>query len=115
MQEVVERAYSEFLADFRDKASELLQDFTAQPRQAAERLIEFIKKDWAGQQVYFPKNAAYELASRDWQIYNEFNGQNLHEISKKYGLTAARIYQIDAACRKIKSAKEQPQLFEGGD
>ena len=115
MREAIEGAYPEFLADLRDKAVEVLAAFTPDALKAADLLIKFIQKDWAGQQVYFPKGLAFELANRDWEIFREFNGQNLRAICNKYRLSAARVYQIDAACRKIKDKKEQPQLFGGGE
>lgn len=113
MQDVINGLYPELLSDFRDKAAEILKLHTAKHEELAKELAEMLRRDWSGVQIYIPKGTAFELSARDWQIFKDFNGKNLHEMCQKYNLTAARIYQIDAACRKIKDKKEQPVLFGG--
>lgn len=57
---------------------------------------------FGGSLLYVPKDTGYKLPERDEDIYNRFNGQNLHELMSEFKLTHTRIYQIVARVRASK-------------
>jgi Mor family transcriptional regulator len=94
-------------------AARLVTDLQAAPAQAME-----VARDCAhdiclahgGSFMYVPKDAAFDLTKRDWEIYHRFNGRNLHVLVKDYGVTHTRIYQIVARCKREMIAKTQHRL-----
>lgn len=63
-----------------------------------------------GSFMYVPKDMSYELSQRDMDIFTEFNGRNLHQLVKKYGVTHTRIYQIVAQVKKAQLELRQGRL-----
>lgn len=51
-------------------------------------------KEYGGVTIYIPKSDGFELAYRNIQIRNEFNGYNYRELAKKYGLSEVRVRSI---------------------
>ncbi|EGU38820.1 Mor transcription activator family protein [Vibrio scophthalmi] len=64
-----------------------------------------------GMQFYLPKKDTLFIALRDIQIWSLFNGRNVRELSKRFGITQARIYFILGEQRKIEHQRNQPRLF----
>lgn len=68
-------------------------------RVVADRLAE----EWGGQSVYIPM----DNARRNARLYNEFTGDNVHDLAKKYRLSLSAVYRIVADER---SKRRTPQL-----
>ncbi|SHN70603.1 Mor transcription activator family protein [Desulfovibrio litoralis] len=103
------------------RGPELLQDFQSRlelnlrehgiKKEEATRISLSITQElthaWGGQNIYFPKGTSFRAQSRDWQIFNEFNGSNHVELAKKYQLAIQHIYRIIALCRKKRKEKTE--------
>jgi Mor family transcriptional regulator len=59
--------------------------------QVAEALVRGLRKRMGGREIYIP---APDKTARDAAIRAEFNGRNMPEVCKKYGLSAPAIYKI---------------------
>lgn len=57
----------------------------------AQALVRGLRRRLGGQELYIPSP---NRAERDAAIRREFNGENLEEICKKFGLGRTRIYEI---------------------
>lgn len=94
-----------------DLELESLPDGTA--RRIAEvagiRALCSLSKEFGGTLIYVPKMETYMAAIRDKRLALEFNGANLHEMARKYGLSQASIYRIVQEQRN-KAADTRPQL-----
>lgn len=64
-----------------------------------------------GMQVYIPKADHVRKQLRNIEIYQKFNGKNVHQLTKEYNLAEQHIYRILAKMRKQETAKRQPSLF----
>ena len=60
--------------------------------------------------MYVPKDLEFELTKRDREIFERFNGANLHELVEQYKVTHTRIYQIVAQVRADELRKRQGRL-----
>ncbi|WP_161624002.1 Mor transcription activator family protein [Methylohalobius crimeensis] len=60
----------------------------------AKEAVEAVSDVCGGRQVYFPMGVSIRTALRDEQIMREFNGRNIDDLSRRYRLSHARIYQI---------------------
>lgn len=60
--------------------------------------------------MYIPKDVEFELTKRDLEIFERFNGQNLHELVEEYKVTHTRIYQIVARVKAEEIRKRQSRL-----
>jgi len=79
--------------------------------QIAHGITEKIRHDWGGLSVYIPKGTIYALSVRDQQIYDDFNGNNHHEICRKYNISLQWLYKVIAAQKRIDSHNRQSDLF----
>lgn len=82
-----------------DEAAELARDM------AHDICVEF-----GGRYMYVVKDAEYELTKRDHEIYEAYNGRNMHQITAKYGITHTRVYQIVKAIHAKELAARQSRL-----
>ena len=66
-----------------------------------------------GSKVYFP----FDKARRDARIYEEFTGDNLHDLRARYHLSEQTVYQIIREERARRKHKQSvlPGLCIGGD
>lgn len=64
-----------------------------------------------GMQVYIPKADKVRQELRNIEMYQKFDGKNIHQLAKEYGLAEQHIYRIIAKMRKIEHDQRQPQLF----
>lgn len=60
-----------------------------------------------GDYMYVPKDVEFQMTKRDQVIYERFNGRNLHQLVKEFGITHTRIYQIVAQMKKVEFARRQ--------
>ena len=68
---------------------------------------------FGGESIYFPKPEGMIRASRDRKIYEEFNGQNLRHLARKFKLTTRQIRSIVREQRRKnpKNKWQQQELF----
>ncbi len=61
-----------------------------------------------GQQVYLPKEEVFKQYLEYQLIYNEFSGNNVDELAKKYKTSTQNVFRIVKACRKadVESRKQ---------
>lgn len=71
-----------------------------------------IAKNLGGMQVYIPKGDALETMIRDMQIWAEFNGTNVAQLTLKYNVTFKTIYSVIARMRELERKRRQPDMFE---
>lgn len=76
----------------------------------ARNMVHDLCVEYGGTFMYVPKDMHYELSQRDMEIFNEFNGRNLHQLVKKHGVTHTRIYQIVAQVKKAQIELRQGRL-----
>ncbi|PAR29533.1 Mor transcription activator family protein [Vibrio metoecus] len=74
-------------------------------------LLARLCKDTGGLQYYFPKGEMLEHQLRCMYIWREFNGHNVPELSRKYGISTQKIYLAISKMRKLEVRKRQRQLF----
>ncbi len=75
---------------------------------AASIVVDTLREIYGGDAIYIPRGDE----TRDWQVWDEFNGHNHLELAKKFGITERHVYNIIAAIRPLAVAKEQGNLFE---
>lgn len=63
-----------------------------------------------GQTIYMPSGDRLKIALRDAQIYQEFTGNNVHELIRKYRLSQTQIYEIIRVQRSLFRRRNQPEL-----
>lgn len=108
------REYPELFADVADKIAAQLLACGLPAERAAEiglDIAEHIRGEWGGQALYFPKGERFDLARRDAQIYNKFNGRNVEELAREYDLTVVHVYRIVKQIGNEQRRKRQPELF----
>ena len=103
----------EFLADLMDHTKSVLiqngikiDKATIISREVSKKMCEA----WGGQLIYFPYWLREELDERDLKIYDEFNGDNHEELSKKYTLSVQAIYRIIKVVRQSEIDRRQIAL-----
>lgn len=74
-------------------------------RKVALRVVEMIRHENGGTEVYIPKGVALTLIQRDWQIWEEFDGTNYSALAREYQLTTRQIRRVIVRCRKEKDLK----------
>jgi len=106
--------YPEILQDLKrhilaESKKQSITDAVAE--QIAHCATEQIRNDWGGLSVYIPKGMMYALSERDQKIYNNFNGNNHHEICRKYDISLQRLYKVIEAQKQIDLRNRQNDLF----
>lgn len=78
------------------------------------RVADMLAEDWGGTSVYIPKDELRRLRKRNSRIYNEFNGGNVADIARKYGISEQRVYVILKEERQRRRTSQQllPGLSE---
>jgi Mor family transcriptional regulator len=103
----------EFLADLIDYSKCVLVKHGI-TNDNAEKIARDISKQmceqWGGQLIYFPYWLRMELSERDQVIFNEFNGHNHQELSRKYKMSIQSIYRIVNFVREEEIARRQSAL-----
>lgn len=76
----------------------------------SREMSKLVCEEWGGQLIYFPYWLRMELSERDMKIYNEFNGHNHQELSRKHKMSLQTIYRIVNAVRDEEITRRQSQL-----
>ena len=71
-----------------------------------------IAKNLGGMQIYIPKGDALETMMRDMQIWSEFNGNNVAQLTIKYNVTFKTVYSVIARMRELERKRRQPDMFD---
>ncbi|BFR47473.1 Mor transcription activator domain-containing protein [Nitratidesulfovibrio sp. HK-II] len=79
------------------------KDLAGLPKDLGRVIADRLAEEWGGQNVYIPMDSA----RRNARLYNEFTGDNVHDLAKKYRLSVARVYSIVADER---TKRRMPQL-----
>lgn len=68
---------------------------------------------FGGEMIYVPKAESVVREGRDRRIYEEFDGVNYRELSKKYNLTTGHVRKIihEQRLKKPKGQYRQDELF----
>ena len=82
-----------------------LSRFDALPKEQSLLLMLDIASTMGGHQLYLPQAEALLLVLRDVLIKYDFDGKNADELSMRYGLSTASIYQNLKATPRLKFAK----------
>ncbi len=106
----------ELLIDFIDKCAMILSEDDVgldnkQAHIAAEKLANYIKNDWGGQQIYFPKCNNDELSRRDLELWNKFNGTNHSSLAHEFNVSTQWVYKIIRFMRASEMATKQIDAF----
>lgn len=84
----------------KDEAAEIAKD-----------TCDMLRKNFGGEQFYFPKGHDLDVMLRHHQICKRFNGTNQNELSKEFGISETHVYRILKAAHKKELDERQPQLF----
>ncbi|MCG6659881.1 positive regulator of late transcription [Halomonas campisalis] len=76
-------------------------------RELAKVVIKALAFLHGGRVFYFPKGEGLDLALRDREIWERFDGHNHEELSREHGLTTTRIYGILAEQRKLRQSDKE--------
>ncbi|EHK90955.1 Mor transcription activator family protein [Aggregatibacter actinomycetemcomitans] len=72
----------------------------------AERTVLTISNYFGGRSFYLPSGSVLKRQIRDNQIFKEFKGNNMDEISRKYNLSAPHIYSILRKQQELRKTKQ---------
>lgn len=78
----------------------------------ALKMVLSIGNYMGGMQVYLPRGDKLQQQLRDMEIYEQFNGRNIAQLTKRYHLTNKRIYEIIARMRRVELQRRQFSLFD---
>lgn len=107
--------YPELLTDLAELVGESLRRNGVAGSVAATvgfEAAEYIREQWSGHSLYFPKGQAFDLSRRDIQIFEAHDGTNISALADEYNLTEVRIYQIVKRVLMAQRKFRQPDLFE---
>lgn len=75
-----------------------------------EKIVLAIAHYMGSRSIYLPSGEKIKEALRNNAIYEEFNGKNTKELSKRYGLCEPHIYAIIRKQRQLVRRRYQPDL-----
>jgi Mor family transcriptional regulator len=78
----------------------------------AKDTCDMLRKNFGGEQFYFPKGHDLDVMLRHHQIFKRFNGTNQNELSKEFGISETHVYRILKAAYEKELDERQPQLFK---
>ncbi|WP_153448457.1 MULTISPECIES: Mor transcription activator family protein [Vibrio] len=77
----------------------------------AIRQLSSICKAFGGMQFYLPRGNQLANEIKHLHIWNEFTGNNVTELSRKYDVSMQHIYRVIAKMRNREVKKRQHDLF----
>ena len=78
----------------------------------AVNVVDTIRHTFGGELVYVCKGRTLDSIILSNQIWNDFRGNNHHELSKKYDCSIQWIYEVVRTMVKLKRAEVQGDLFD---
>ena len=82
-----------------------------QAEQVAYELASAMTKHWGGSMLYVPKTDPNKVIKRNRAIWDDFTGNNHHQLAQKYDLATPTVYQILADIQNT-LPKPQKDLFD---
>ncbi|QOF67326.1 transcriptional regulator [Actinobacillus sp. GY-402] len=79
-------------------------------RLQASKIIGILANYIGGQSIYLPTGDRIKVALRDAQIYQDFKGNNVRELIRKYKLSETQVYEIIRTQRRLFRRRNQPDL-----
>ncbi|WP_424405271.1 Mor transcription activator family protein [Pasteurella sp. PK-2025] len=77
------------------KSELLAQGMTSnEAMEQSKKIIFAISSYFGGQSVYLPTGTILKKALRNYEIFNNFKGDNIKELIRKYQLSESQIYSI---------------------
>jgi Mor family transcriptional regulator len=105
----------ELLADMAEQIAQRLIEKHGMDEEAAcdvgNSLADFLADHWHGQNIHFPKDQAFRLNGRDWEIFRRFERGNSNELAREFGVSKVRVHQIYKRCLTAYRALTQHSLF----
>lgn len=104
----------QLLADLGDTTAALLvkQGMDADKAAAVSiELVDWIRTAWGGELIYIPQGCAIDIARRDMEIFEKFNGRNHNDLAREYNVSVVHIYRIVKLVRAAELKKRQGDLF----
>jgi len=109
----------ELLEDFKRKCSNILESASNmsadEANEAAQNIANLIKKDWGGQQLYFPKCAEDQLTARDRELWSRFDGTNHSQLAHDFDVSVPWVYKIVKFMRASEITAKQIDAFPDED
>jgi Mor family transcriptional regulator len=79
---------------------------------AQARKLALVQAHYMGGRAYYiPTGEHLKAALRDRAIWDEFNGRNIDQLARKYGLSVPQTYAVVAEQRQLTRLRYQPDLF----
>lgn len=115
--EQMEAKRHQLLQDMVDQAKQLLVDHEVDAKAAdliANALADHISDVWGGQNLVIPKDYLRKLSAAQLEVYERFNGTNLDQLAKEYGMGERGMRKLIARVRDRlrRNAQGMPQLFD---
>lgn len=79
--------------------------------EVAIRQLSNICNTFGGMQFYLPRGRQLEGEIKSIHIWQDFNGDNVAELSRKYDVSMQHIYRVIAKMRNREVKKRQHDLF----
>lgn len=79
--------------------------------QIAYDLAQTMTAHWGGSMLYVPKTNPDKIRKRNLAIWDDFTGNNHHQLAQKYDLATPTVYQILADIQNT-LPKPQKDLFD---
>lgn len=76
-------------------------------KRLGERIADIIAGEWGGQNLYIPIGLVHKRTARNARIFEEFTGNNVPGLARKYGLSIQAIYRIIKSERAKQPVEEQ--------
>ncbi len=105
----------ELLTDLVDQTKFILADYGIDDDiadQVGHGLANHLASHWGGQYVTFPKDYKFELAKRDIEIWDKFDGRNYAKLAKEFGLGTRAVYKIIDRVKDRQMKLAQPGFFD---
>lgn len=113
--ERMEQHRNELLSDLASVVKEVGVEFCNIDADRAEQMgysvADYMAGRWGGQNFTFPKDSHFKQHKRDWEMYNDFRGNNYTELAFKYGVTERWVRKVVARIGKIDMADRQQDIF----
>ena len=107
--------YPEMLRELAEVAERELCNVGIDPTHAAavaETLAEHVRERFGGTPVYWAKGESMRQRRRRARMWDEFNGRNHAELSRRYGICLQQVYRSLAISKAETAARLQRGLFE---
>jgi len=118
LNEIIDAGYPEVLREMAEAIFDVLEAYhefeediqNRRRAQLAFEITEQLRQQLSGRQIYVSKGLYYEVSLRNREIYDDFTGNNLYELVRKYNLSEMQIRRILAEVKKMRLEESQGKL-----